>query len=370
MIYLRFPSSQDDMVLCAEIKKPNYSDVLETALKEWYTDSLAAKYAKILADSLYEVMNFPQDGIYYVNPETQTFFVFSKESNLWVDTKKKVEDYVISSTDKLWEAIFSKHSFLKKVAELIQSTVEKETIKMFDVKNWNYVNSIDLETYSIIASNQLSESLIFFGEYFSQKSANDIYLEVMKILFSTTSNNMVTILENGALRGLLTSEGFTPFNQLAFIKLEKWLSEILEDAELNIFINRLKNLLLWGRSYSSIITSEKGTTYYIEHNGLTLYTHDRKHFYAKNISVNIFYEYIKQCKVEKTDYGTKNIYNESPDILLEQYGIKIPIYNDGESLSVHTENDDLYCFARLNFKFDSIHLVARYQVSNIKVQLL
>ena len=55
MIYLRFPPSQDEMVQYVEIKKPNYSDVLETALKEWYTDSLAAKYAKILADSLYKV---------------------------------------------------------------------------------------------------------------------------------------------------------------------------------------------------------------------------------------------------------------------------------------------------------------------------
>ena len=79
MIYLRFPSSQDEMVQFAEIKKPNYSGVLETALKEWYSDSLAAKYAKILADSLYKVMDFPKDGIYYVNPETQTFFVFLKE---------------------------------------------------------------------------------------------------------------------------------------------------------------------------------------------------------------------------------------------------------------------------------------------------
>ena len=320
MIYLRFPSSQDEQVQYAEIKKPNYSGVLETALKEWYTDSLAAKYAKILADSLYEVMDFPQDGIYYVNPETQTFFVFLKESNLWVDTKKKVEDYVICPTDKIWEAIFSKHSFLKKVAKLIQSTVEKETKKLFKADTWENVSSIDLDSGNVSAVGQEEDILKIFKDYFSEKRVNKLYLEVKKTLFSTPSNSIVILFEKETLKGMLSAEGYTPFDKSAFSQLEEMFSEELAKSELNSFVLRFRNLMLWGYDYVGFPILEVknnnsgGKDLYVDYNGLRLLYHG-KSYYLPNVSLETF-EAI--AKIVRSHFKNGKIKLEDEDDIIVQ----------------------------------------------------
>ena len=292
MIYLRFPPSQDEMVQFAEIKKPNYSGVLETALKEWYSDSLAAKYAKILADSLYEVMDFPTYGIYYVNPETQTFFVFSKESNLWVDTKKTAEDYVICPTDKIWDSIFSEHSFLKKVAKLIQSTVENETKILFKADTWADVSSIDLDSGNVYAVGQEEDILKIFKDYFSEKRVNELYLEVKKTLFSTTSNQFVILFEKEILNGMLSAEGYTPFDKSAFSQLEEMFSEKLEENELHKFVSRFKNLMLLRYDYDGYpilkVVKNKfdGKDVYVDYNGLRL-LYNNKVYYLPNVSIEV-----------------------------------------------------------------------------------
>ncbi|MBR3002188.1 MAG: hypothetical protein IKF38_01255 [Clostridia bacterium] len=345
------------MVEYAEIKKPNYSDVLETVLKDWYSKSFAENYAGSFAESLYEVMDFPQDGIYYVNPKTNTIFFFSKETKKWTDTKKSFEDYVIDSTSKIWDTLFSRHPNLKKASEPIKSVIKEQTQKMFDVANWSHVCSFDLETNSAIAQDQLSQSLIFLREYFSEKKANDIYNDVMKILFSNSSNNTIVILNNGVLNGMLSYEGFTQFNELTFSKLENYFSEWLQNAEMPTFMERLKNLLIWGLPYTSIIKSEQGTAYYMERNGLKLVTYDREHFYAEEIPDDIYEEFIKKCRVTSSRYNVKHdgfrmTYNldiqiSSPDeIICEKYGIKIPVENSFGELYVSTDTGHQYCFAR------------------------
>ena len=187
MIYLRFPSSLDDMVEYAEIKKPNYSDVLETALREFYNASLAQKYATLLAESLDILMDFPRDGLYYVNPVSETLFRFSEETNNWTDTKTSFKDYIIDSENKIWDIILTKHKFLTKVINLIQDVVYSETQKMFNVQTWNYICSFDLATYSVTAKDQITQRSLFFSEYFSKRIAKKIDNEVMKKLFSYNS---------------------------------------------------------------------------------------------------------------------------------------------------------------------------------------
>ena len=342
MIYLRFPSSPNDMVEYAEIKKPNYSDVLETVLKDWYSKSFAEKYAGPFAKSLYELMDFPQDGICYFNSETNTIFSFSKETKKWTDTKKTLEDYVIDLTSKIWDTLFSRHPHLKKASESIKSIIKEHTQKMFNVENWNYVCSFDLETNSVIAQDQLTQSIFFLREYFSEKKANTIYNDVMKILFSNSSNNTIIILNNGALNGMLSCDGFTQFNELTFSKLGNYLSEWLQNSEIPTFMERLKNLVLWGLPYTSIINSKKRTAYYMERNGLKLVTYDREHFYAEGIPTAIFREFVRTCRVssDKLNLICSN------EIICEEYGIKIPI-KQFCGLFAYGVEDSIYRFSEV-----------------------
>lgn len=337
MIYLRFPSSPNDMVECAEIKKPNYSAVLETALNEWYTESLAKRFADSLAENLYEAMDFPQDGIYYINPETNTFFCFSKATRKWTDTQKTSNDYIIDSTNNIWDTLFSLCPYLKNVSEHIKSVIKEQTQKMFDVENWSNIYSCDLKTYFTSIQNQVNPWTVFLSEYFSKKAANNIYNDVMKILFPNFSNNTILILNNGVLYGMLSSKYFTHFDELNFNELEDYFSKWLEKAEMPDFMKRLKNLLCFGLPYDSIINSEQGTAYYMQKKELKLVTYDREHFYAESIPFAVQNLIEKKCSFERDRYGHLRIIPEN-EIIIEEYGIKIPVKHEDRRLDLPTEH--------------------------------
>ena len=356
MILAMFPASPKDMVMYAEISKPNYFDVLKTALEEWYSNSVAENYVESLAESLFDEMDFPEDGIYYVNSQTNTLFYFLKKTRKWTDTKKSFEDYIVDPSNNIWDKIFSRYPHLKKAGESIKSQIKEQTEKMFNVTEWRNVCSFDLETNSVLNHDQLSQSLLFLREYFSEKKAGDIYNDIMKLLFSTSSNNTIVILNNGILVGMLSNKGFKKVDESNYSKLNKYFSELMSKEEMPAFMERLKNLLIWGLPYTSIINSEQGQVFCMERNGLNIFTHDRVHFYAKKIPSEIFYGFIEKCYATTSRsceeyYGSRHTYYltiniRSPDeIISEEYGIKIPVHHLTDSLYVKADNEHIYQFA-------------------------
>ena len=115
---------------------------------------------------------------------------------------------------------------LLKAAEFIKSTVKKETSDMFNAKTWDYVESIDLATGTITSYGQYVHQIIeIFEDYFSVDF--DFYLEVKKALSSTTSNNLIFLLENDILKEALSSEGTIAINDQAFDEIKQSLNELL-----------------------------------------------------------------------------------------------------------------------------------------------
>ena len=283
---------------------------------------------------------------------------------------------MICPTDKIWDSIFSEHSFLKKVAKLIQSTVENETKKLFKADTWANVSSIDLDSGYVSAVGQETDILNIFKDYFSEKRINELYLKVKKTLFSTTSNSIVILFEKEILKGMLTADGYKRFDKSAFDQLKEMFSEVLAKDELNRFVLRFRNLMLWGCDYDGFPILEVknknsgGKDVYVDYNGLRLVCDPSYYciaYYTDNVSLETL-EAIAKIVRSHLKNGRIKLEDED-DIIVQGLSFSYCVVRSGRALVLFNRESDAHLeFAMVSdgnliFDFDS------YKNKHLRVNL-
>lgn len=356
MIYLQFSESKEENVKAMVINKPRFTEVLEKALKEFYQEVLAKKYAKELGEILYKEMEFPTEGIYCVNHKSKTLNVFLEKSQSWIDTGKTLEDYTIEPDDKLWDRVFSKMCFLREVAELIKETIKPATKNMFNSGDMKSLITIEMSTEEVMrVEGNTTETLNVFKKFFAEKKAEELYCQAKKTLFLSESDSYVVLLEYGKMKAIVTQEGVTQLRGNQFDLVRKSFKKMLAPEELKIFMRELRNRMLYGErceryeihyrdKKGKLYSKYKGVLLEVEKTGYGLYMEA-----TEEILNSISREFKNQYSYNKEEY----------EIPLNDGKIYVKIWKSGEFFKICINEYGYVPFAakkekRWEFYFDNI----------------
>ena len=348
MIYLRFESSKI-MVNYVKIQKPRFQEELETELSKYYNLRIASRYASIIDKFIYENMNFPTDGIYYVNSQTNTFWLYSEQDNCWYDTKMAPNNYIIKSEDAIWKQFFSQNIYLEQLSKTITSIVMRKTESLFHMNKWKNISSIDIETGKICEDNVNIPFIL--DEFFSEKVVHELYSEIRKKLFATQDDKFVLIKRGGCTKDIITESNVIKLSEERFHEVKNILSCYLKENDLDKFMNTLKNKVIYNNfnSFYEITYKDINNNVFTKYNGnKVLIDKSKLYIKASDELFNAIKNALKNSKEYKEFFNDVNKVFDKKGRCIDRYHVckvkdfKLFISEFNITVSIHADLFDEY----------------------------
>ena len=247
MIIIQFPIGKETTSLGKKFSKPRFFLGFRKIFENFYSEDCSIRYAKELESFIHKKMDYPDEGIYFVNKSDNSMRLYDVEGNKWINTGKRFEDYIIYPDSSLWKDVGNEFMYLNKFLEEIKEFVEKVTRNMFAMDNLDRISCSERTNYKLEAFEVDSRLSKVIEQYINKNKVSDYLMKIMKKIFKTTILP-VFISESGKIIGAISEDKSFSMKETqdGFDAAKQFICETFEAKDANFIYAKIKNLLLYG----------------------------------------------------------------------------------------------------------------------------